>query len=274
MPRGPTATTLAATQKLLGTVLERAAPEPGTAVEQLALLTHRVKQLSAPAVNPYQTSFFAFLSECVWTADEARGGRVAQAPDWPFLLQLSDLLITKEKLFLEKSRRVFASWTVCAFDVWVAAGGQDPRWKNRMGESVLMHSTGYRQVWLASRKYESSIFFLERRVRFIVEQFLRRGGKEKWPEFPDFTWREQDARCSNGSVITAVAQGSDQLRGPAATLVHLEELSFWEEAKQTVEGLIPTTQGGGHVVAVTTPRAGSYAQMIRDGSLSRRGIYR
>lgn len=248
--------------------------------QKIALLEARAAVLTGLEKNPYQTSFRAFLKDCVWTADEARGGRVAQAPDWPFLDHFCDLLIERPIILVEKSRRVFASWTICAEDVWVAAGGQDDRWRGSRtdehpeGEPTLMFNTGRRQVYIVSRKYESSVFFLHRRVRFMVEQLEARNIREKWPDFPFFTWRENDAQLSNGSVITAVAQGSDQLRGPGATLVHLEELAFWEQAQQTVEGLFPIVQGGGHVVAVTTPQAATYAHDIREGTLKSRGLMR
>lgn len=229
---------------------------------KIALLSQRVVELSKPApLNPYQSDFYKFLSELVYTMDEAAGGRVEKAPDWPFLKELSDHLITCERLFIEKSRRVFASWAVCAFDVWVAAGGQDPRWP------ALMNATGHRQVFIVSRKYEDSCKFLKRRVKFIVDQFQERGFHEFWPDFPDWEWKENEGAASNGSLITAVAQGSDQLRGSGSTVVHIEEFSFFEMARATVESLLPTIQGGGHCCIVTTPNSSSYARDIRDGIL-------
>jgi hypothetical protein len=252
-----------------------------TVRDKAALLLNRKRRLRAVSENPYQNNFRLFLRDCVWTTDEARGGRVAPAPDWLFLDDVCDMLITEKKLFIEKSRRVFASWTVCAFDVWLAAGGQDPRWKGKKtdehpeGEPSLMRGNSHRQIFIVARKFEKpgSDWFLQSRVKFICEQFELHGCHEMWPAFPRFQFKEGEATFSNGSTITAVAQGADQLRGPTSTFVHCEETAFWEMAQPTMEGLLPSLLGGGHVAIVTTAQAATYAQKIRDGKLKPDSLY-
>lgn len=264
---------LAAALKLVGPV--GALKDPDTPLERMAMVLDRLGTLAAASDNPHQTDFKMFLRDCVWTTDEARGGRVAQAPQWPHIPRVADLLVTERLLFLEKSRRVWASWEVCAFDVWLAAGGQDPRWLGAkspefpLGEPSLMMGNGYRQVYVVARKFEKpgSDWFLQSRIKFICEEFERRGGRKLWPDFPQFAFKEGEATFSNGSHITAVAQGADQLRGPGATFVHCEEGAFWELAQPTMEGLLPTTKDGGHVCLVTTAQAGTYCKKIRDGEL-------
>lgn len=243
--------------------------EPESPLEKLQILLRQKQRLEKSGTNPYQNDFRLFLRDCVWTTDESRGGRIAKAPDWPFLEEVCELLLTEKKLFFEKSRRVFASWTVCAFDVWLAAGGQDPRWP----ELMLGHS--HRQIFIVARKFEKpgSDWFLQSRVKLICEQFELHGCHELWPEFPLFSFKEGEATFSNGSHITAVAQGADQLRGPGATFVHCEEVSFWEMAQPTMEGLLPTLLGGGHVAIVTTAQATTYAQKIREGKLKPDSLY-
>jgi hypothetical protein len=232
-----------------------------TPLERVAVLAERYRELANPKQHPYKGDFLNFLSDCVWTIDEACGGRVAKFPLYPFIEDLSDALHLCPRLFIDKSRRVLASWTVCAWDIWLAAGGQDPRWP------ALMSGDGYRQIYVVSRKYEDSCRFLHRRIRIIIDEFEARGGREFWPEFPRFTWKENEGKADNGSLITAVAQGADQLRGPGATHVHCEEFSTWELAQMTLNGLIPTTKGGGHVTLITTPLANSYARLIRNGAI-------
>lgn len=264
---GLTSKQVAEALRLVGSVgVQR---EPETRLERLAILKAQMEKLQRAGTNPYQSSFERFLRECVWTIDESRGGRVAKVPDWGFLTELCDLLVTERKLLLEKSRRVFASWTVCAFDLWIAGGGQDPRWP----ELMLGHS--HRQVFIVARKFEKpgSDWFLQSRVKMIYDQFEARGCREKWPDFPHFHFKEGEATGTNGSHMTAVAQGADQLRGPGATFVHAEELSTWELAQPTLEGLLPTLLGGGHIAAITTACAATYAQKIRDGSLRSEGTY-
>ncbi len=145
--------------------------------------------------------------------------------------------------------------------MWVAAGGIDPRWE------TLTNGDGHRQVWLAARQFEQANWFLFERIKFLIDQSLSHGLKEKWPDFPDWRWKEGHGLAPNGSRISAVPQGADVFHGPAATLLHLEEVSRMEQAKQTIEGAIPTLRGGGHLVAITTPLVNSYASLIVTGDI-------
>lgn len=242
-------------------------PRDLSAFEEISLLQQEWERRANPEVNALKNSFERFLFEACWTKDEARGGRVARVPDWPFLHQLSNELLEHEMLFIEKSRRVMASWVTCCFDVWIAAGGCDPRWKNAGGEPVLLLAAGNRQVYVAARAFDQANWFLHERIKFIVEQSLAHGLRDQWPDFPDWVFIEGHARASNGSKISAVAQGADQLRGPGATLHHWEEIAFWERAKQTVEGSKPTIQGGGHIVAISTPQVASWAADLVKGKI-------
>jgi len=235
---------------------------PDSPEAQLVTLMERLQELSTPQVySVYSTDFYRFLMECVWTKDEARGGRVAQFPPYPFLKDLCDDMIVEEKLFIEKSRRVLATWTACAYDVWIAAGGQDPRWPQ------LMNARGNRQVFLCHQKFEDANKCLSTRTWFIIQQLEARAIRDQWPDFPHWSWKEGEIAADNGSFITAVPEGSNQLRGPGATLLHIEELAFLNNAKQMLEGAIPTLRGGGHIVAISTANAASYAKLLRDGQL-------
>ncbi len=240
--------------------------------EQILILEEHLHTLKNPAPkNRCQTDFFYFMTNACWTVDEAAGGRVALMPDHQYLREMADALIMRERLFIEKSRRVLASWAVCCFDVWLAAGGQDPRWKFQKPDGTweypLLNNTKNRQVFIVNRKFESSAWFLKRRIKAIADHFEEYGGRTLWPDFPKFTWKEGEGESENGSLITAVGQGSDQLRGAGATFLHIEEVAFLEQAQQTIESSLPVVKGGGHVCCVTTPNAASYAKRIRDGKL-------
>jgi hypothetical protein len=255
--------------KLLGKPLTPINTREPSPAEKILLLQQHLQGFEVvPEANPYQSNFNKFAFECCWTADEARGGKVAKIPDYPYLFEVSDALIECDMLMFSKARRVLASWFCCAYDIWIAAGGQDPRWPQ------LMNATGNRQVFLGARKYDSAAFFIKRRHQLILNQFRENDCWRLWPEFPTWKCTEGEIEFSNNSLITAVAQGSDQLRGPGATLAHLEEIAFWEQAQQTIEGLLPITQGGGHVVAVTTPNSASYAKRIIEGKINEQRSYR
>lgn len=252
-----------AIDRMIGQPLQIDNEQEETNLEYIAALQQHLRAITAPppTYRPQQ-DFHYFLTHWCWTADEARGGYSSLIPDWPYIKEISDALIERDLLLMEKSRRVLASWICCCFDIWLAAGGQDPRWPQ------LMYGTENRQIFVADRKFESAARFLRRRHLFILNAFKLNNGFSEWPTFPVWMSREGEIEFANNALITAVAQGSDQLRGAGATFIHLEELAFWEAAQATVEGMTPTLQGGGHAVAITTPSAGSYASMIVQGKTS------
>ena len=209
----------------------------------------------------YQRSWWEFAGLCV-TKDEARS-RVAPMPRWPYLREIGDAIITEKLLMVAKSRRVLASWLSCIMDVWLVSGGQDRRWP------ALMYGTSNRVVVILSRKLEgpqSSSWFLQERVRFIVDQLEANGIREKWPTFPTWEWTHTEARLSNGGRILAIAQGPDQARGLSALAFHVEELAHIEDAKKTIEAILPTLfaqdETAGHLYALCTAAVGTFAADI------------
>jgi hypothetical protein len=237
-----------------------------TPAQKLLALQQRWRELKRPPrpTNPWQANFHTFLTEKVWSQDESRGGVIRQIDDAQYIRELCDALIEEHLLFVEKSRRVLASWIVCAWDLWVAAGGQDERWP------ALMQSTGNRQVVLQALKLEDAqgaAWFMKERIRFMYDEAVRRGLRNDWPSFPTFTWTYSEARGSNGSRINALPQGEDKARGLTCTLYHGEEVGMWTQAKGTVEGAKPTILPYGHMVLVSTPKVGTYAAALRHGEL-------
>lgn len=157
-----------------------------------------------------------------------------------------------------------ASWYVSAFDLWVAAGGQDPRWP------ALMQSQGNREVWIVAQQFEGvggSDYFLQQYIKFIYEQLEDRRIRDYWPEFPVFKFVQGLARSSNGSHIRALPEGEHKSRGGGATLIHDEEFSAWKRAAQTLNIQRPCVKSGGHIILVQTPVVGSYAAKIRNDEL-------
>jgi len=250
------------TEALLGT------GDRSPAEEWLTLQEHAER---GAVTNPYQRSYLKFWNDLVWTVDEARAGEVRKAPDWPMFADLEHDLLTERRLFLDKSRRVMASWFVCGFDIWLMAGGQDRRWP------ALMRSTHNRQIVLASRKekgFQGSAWFIERRVQFIAEELERRGVRNVWPEWPTWTWTYCQGENSLGSKINGVPQGADQCRGPGATFLHFEEVAAWEEAQASIESasmtLLASEGYGGHLCALSTAAVGTYAAAVVLDQVDRR----
>ncbi len=239
------------------------------------------QQRAAPPPNVYQQSFYKFLTECVWTVDEARAGVVRKWPtgrgkdgkSWDDLwLDYEEVLLTKRIVMFEKSRRVLASWCCCAFDVWLAAGGQDERWQyaDPDGEvhHPLMQSHGNRVIILAAQKAQGqfgSEWFIEKRIKGVLDGVESHGIKDKWPGWPKWEFKQGEINFSNGSRIAGVPQGSDQLRGGGVTAIHAEEFAFWLQARAAIGGALPTLSGIAHLYGLTTPEVATYAAEIRRG---------
>ncbi len=238
-------------------VAARAAEEDTDATRLLALADH-VRAKLHPPINPLQASFPKFATTMCFTKDEGAGGKVGLIPDWPYLYEVSDALITCQPVLIEKARRTLISWWVCAFDLWLLAGGQDPRWP------ALMNSRENRKVIIGAQFKEgeaSSQDFLSR-LEFMVDQIEARGLRELWPEFPRFMWRADRGTGSNGSIVSAVPQGANKVRGSGITFIHYEELGFVEEARATVMAALQTLRPAGHFCGITTANAASFCADI------------
>jgi hypothetical protein len=263
-------------KKLVGGKLAPSKADQESKLAQIAAVARHIGQLTAPPPkNLYQSNFHTFLTTLCYTKDEAAGGQVAKMPDYPYFPDLCDALVECHPLLIEKARRVLASWVVCAFDLWLVGGGQDPRWP------ALMKSTDNRKVVVASQKLEGeagSAWFISDRIKFIYDEFEARGFREKyWPEFPKIEWKFGLARATNGGIISAIAQGADQARGIGATFVHVEELASWQMARESINVMLPTLRGkqegeGGRLCAITTARSGCYAADIVQERLSNRKV--
>jgi hypothetical protein len=211
----------------------------------------------------YRSDLLAFLRDCVWTYDEAAGGEIRRFPaHYPYMPDLVHDAMTEPRQMWEKARRVLASWFACAMDLWIVAGGYDPRWPTLMPTEQNPDGRN-RRVIIAARKLEglqSSSWFLSERVKFIYDEFIRRGYHEThWPGFPEIRWNIESAVAANGGRINAVPQGADQLRGPGSTLIHWEEASFCPELRASVMGSLSVIKGGGHILLITTAAADTFA---------------
>lgn len=235
-----------------------------------------------PKPNIYQTSFFQFLTECIYTVDEGRAGEERKWPsggEWNRIWRdIEFSLLTCSPLLIDKTRRVMASNVMCAFDLWIASGGRDastPEYPDGRWPS-LARSSKNRLVLVQSRKLEDATGSVEfvRKIATMDRILIEHKIYDAWPGYPVWKWnvstRSALGTGSNGSRIQAIAQGAEQVRGPGCTLLHMEELSFWTEAKATVETALPSLAPDGHLVAVTTPAAATYAASVRRGQLIRR----
>lgn len=225
------------------------------------------------AADHPQRCFLSFLYRCVWTVDEARAGQVRLWPrglgqdgkSWDdYWFDWDHVLHTRSRAFYDKTRRTMASNILNCWDLWLCAGGQDPRW------SELMYSSRNRSCLIQSKKLEGetgSAAFVAK-IKALCQNFEENGGREHWKDFPEWEFTEHRGRFSNGSRLEAVAQGGDQVRGPGSTHIRVEEAGFMEQAQNSIETAIPALAGGGHISVVTTPNAmATYLKRLREGKL-------
>lgn len=234
----------------------------------LTLLERRIQELSTP--NPYRTDFVRFATELCYTRDEARAGRVAPIPAYPYLAELADRMLRYSPLLIDKARRQLVTWWCLAFDLWLIGGGYDAqgRWPALM-PTPENPDGGNRRVIIAARKLEDangSADFLSR-IGFIYDQFEERGLREKWPDFPTIRFSYARAVASNGGEINAVPQGKHQLAGAGVTQIHAEEFSRWDEQTSSLGSALQTLQGsggmpGGHIFMPCTAQAETHAAHI------------
>ena len=231
-----------------------------------ARLPKRGLSLPQLAASECQQSFLAFLAH-LWTVDEARAGEVRPWPmsgAWgPLWRDWETALLLCSPLLVDKTRRVMASNVVCAWDLWICLGGADPRWP------ALMLSSANRRVLVQSRKLEGpggSAEFVGRAAT-MLRISEERGLRKAWPGMPRWDTKFGVIECDHGGRIDAVPQGADQVRGPGTTHLHTEELSFQEQAQASCEAAIPALHPFGHLTAVTTPAAATYAARIRRGDI-------
>ena len=176
-------------------------------------------------------------------------------------------MLIEQRWMLSKSRRMLATWITTSMMVWLLLGGGHKRWTGR----DLLPGTSHRQLFCVGRKEDSSVYFLEKRYWYIIENIPLGGDGPHWTTlWPSWTLRRKAPRISNSfhNLVDGVAQGADQLRGPGALAVHVEEFAFHDRAEETFSGLAPTTKGGGHIWGVTTPCGGTFGEQIYTGDIN------
>jgi hypothetical protein len=231
----------------------------------------RADQVKRDQANPYANSFALFLRDCVRTTDKAMAGKIRQwptGPEWDeYWADWETSLLCCSPLLVDKTRRTMASNVICAFDLWLASGGTDPRWpvllESRENRSVLIQA----QKLGKNREDEGCSAEFVTRIEQLYDNAVRAGIRTLWPSFPEWEFGFGWGRASNGGKILAIPEGPGQVRGAGTTFLHMEEGGEWEQAEATCSVALPSLFPHGHAVMVTTPVVGSYVQRIRNGEI-------
>lgn len=201
--------------------------------------------LVAKLVDKWARIPWTFVRDACFTQDEADEGRVKAFPDNPYLRHICDTWSVYKMLAIPKSRRMMLTWIMLALHLHLAL--------------FVPRSA----IFVQSKKAEDSDYLLgDNRMLFIyrhLPDWLHGYG------LPTVQRKQFNLTFSNGSIIKAVSQGADQLRGYTATAVLCDEIAFWERAHETWRALRPIVQGGGRVSLVSSAAPGFFEAVVKGG---------
>lgn len=150
----------------------------------------------------------------------------------------------ENRIGVPKSRRMFMSWYAIVLHLWDAA----------------LHPG--RNIAFVSKK-EDDANELVSRALFIMNNLK----EEDWPKSlrPKF-----DATYNKivfpelNSSIQGFPQGADQLRQFTFSRILADEMAFWEKAEDMYSSAMPTLEGGGNFMAISSAAPGFFKRLIHD----------
>ncbi len=200
-------------------------------------------QLAARVVEKWKHHPWAFIRDACWTIDEADEGTVKRFPDLPYLRHICEVWGRYKMLAIPKSRRMMLTWIMLALHLHLAL------------------FTPRSAIFVQSKKEGDSDYLIgDSRMFFMysnLPEWLRAYG------LPTARYKECNIKFSNGSQITAIAQGPGQLRQYTATAVMCDEIAFWDRAGDTWRALRPVVQGGGRVTLLSSASPGFFEVVVK-----------
>jgi hypothetical protein len=202
--------------------------------EGLAALTPAEERV-VRAYRRYAENRWAFLTECVFTEDQAAQGKaVRQYPALEYLHCLNDVVGRYPILVIVKSRRMLATWTMTA---------------------IALHAAMFkphRAVFMQSQKQDDSENLVDR-CKFIYDHIP----PDKLPLLPlaEKTYCKLEMPRQRSQVV-GVAQGANQLVQPGASAIFMDEFWRWplgRESFTAARPIISGSDGGGFMVAFSSP---------------------
>lgn len=217
--------------------------------EQLAELITSQRELD----QEYAKDCWKWCCQQVITIDEAAEEGEKRRRRWPSHLQyvreLMEIFKNERFVIIPKSRRMFATWTVCAY---------------------LTHDTRYTEDsanFILSETEQKAAFCVDKRCHHI-EQNLR---------FPEFKKEVNTLRTKTGligrmtyphnsSYLWGLASTGDALRAYTATKVFVDEIEFIEHAPAVTRALVPLIEGGAQAIFASSSNGpvGVIAEYCRD----------
>lgn len=197
---------------------------------------------------------FEYLTETNYTKDEVRAGEpevIRLIPKLPHVELFCKLWQSERLLTVVKSRRMLFSWMCSGLELWLTSFTQEA------------HVAVIAQDQSGSEKFLGRVLWLYNHLppkcpRPEIRLWMGLEGNPK-----------KIMMVETGSTIEAFPGIPDKIRGEGKSLVRCEEIAFWPKAAESWAAILPTIQGGGRVVCISTPLAGSwYQNLVQDTLLA------
>jgi hypothetical protein len=150
----------------------------------------------------------------------------------------------EDRLLIPKSRRMKMSWINIGLFLW----------------DTMFH-IGRHNAFVS--KKEDDADDLVKRAKILLENY-----DDTWfpkSEFPK--WNYTFCRLDFpelSSKIEAFAHGADQLRAYTLSGIMADEMAFWEKAEDMYSASVPTLEGGGKFVGISSPGPGFFKRLVFD----------
>ena len=210
--------------------------------------TRRADDIVARVMRLRESPWAAIEEKIIWTLDSAKlsdpAGVIKKFPKEPWLREATEFWLANPLTAWPKSRRMKMSWLSVWWHLWLG-----------------MFYPGA-HVYLQSENEEKSNELIER-AGFIYNHI------------PDEAFPRP--KLKNGKVLycyigfpklysflQGVPQGANQLRGPTASAVMMDESAFWEHGRASFAATRPCTEGGGRVTVISSAQNGWFKDLCYD----------
>lgn len=181
-----------------------------------------------------------FKQKLIYTIDELdKETSVKRIPAWPHLPHLTKVIAQHDMILIEKARHVFATWSVLG-DILHDALFHDHR------RSFVQCMKGEDACEHISMRTARSQRFGRGRIRAMYDHL-----PPGW--FSGAEWYQGEVSFENHSVIKALPGGAGQVREYTVSMYFSDEAAYTDEFEDTWTAAKPSVEGGGKLIAVTTP---------------------
>jgi len=216
--------------------------------EELAQLIARQHALD----TVYSEDCWRWCCQQIITIDEAAEEGMAKRRRWPahlkYVQELVQILRNERFVIVPKSRRMFITWTICAYLTWAT------RYQADSANFIL------------SETEQKAAFCIDKRCYHIEENLRHAEFRKSVKTLRTKTGLIGRMTYDNGSYLWGLASTGDALRAYTATKVFVDEIEFIEQAPALTRALVPLIEGGAQAVFASSSNgpSGIVAEYSRD----------